>query len=210
MSNTDSSPGLPVEFLTTLVIDSGPDTPPTQLAVEQVRVMPDSDSRNTLILVLLQGPLSGSAPEWMLQVAIDQDLRKAPETAYTHDLELAGAALSHPCCADVLLRGTLRRCSATQLAVLGRAGCADALAEAAAQELRSRGTGQQPITPQMLAEPGPAQLVLRESRLHDAVFAAAVDSLPTEPDLSSIKGDAGSDGSRPRWWCKRRPSLDPV
>ncbi|WP_170215186.1 hypothetical protein [Micromonospora aurantiaca] len=169
---------------------------PTRLAVEQARIMPDSDSRNTLILALLRGPLSGSAPEWMLEVAVDQDLQKAPEAGYARDLELACVALSHPCCTDTFLRDTLRRCSATQLAVLGRAGCADALADAVARELRNRSTDQQPFTPKLLREPGPAQLILREARLHDAVFAAAVDCLPNMLDLRLVKDGDDSD----RWW----------
>ncbi|MGS2619878.1 hypothetical protein ACVCAH_36185 [Micromonospora sp. LZ34] len=132
----------------------------------------------------------------MLQAAVDQDLQRAPEAYQIGSLDLTGAALSHPCCTDTLLRDTLRRCSATQLAVLGRTGCADGLADAVARELRNRGKDQQPFTPQLLREPGPAQLVLREPRLHDAVFTAAVDCLPSMPDLRLAKDRVDSD----RWW----------
>ncbi|MFE2595641.1 hypothetical protein ACFXCZ_03910 [Streptomyces sp. NPDC059396] len=181
MARTEPQSGLPVEFLRAVVAEAGPDSPPTRAAVERVRAMAEGRDRDDLMLALLGGALRDVAPDWMLRAAVDSDLQRENQPYFASSMELAAAALSHPSCTDGLREKVLRRCSVSQLGVLGRAGCAEALAHAVAAELQQRGPHSQPMTPELLEKPGTAQTILRETQLHDAVFDAAIDLLPAFP-----------------------------
>lgn len=172
---------MPVEFLSAVVAVAGPDSPPTHGAVERVRAMPEGLARDDLMLALLRGALSEHAPEWLLQAAIDRDLASRAESYASPSMELASTALSHLSCADEQRAEALRQCSVPQLGSIGRAGCAEPVADGVVAELRQRGPHSQPMTPELLDEPTPAQAILRQPGVHDAVFAAALDLLPAFP-----------------------------
>lgn len=181
MTTDEPRSGLPIEFLRTLAAQAGPDSPAIRMAVERVRELPEGHSRNDLLLVLLLGPLSGSAPEWMLKAAVDSDLVQENQPYPRSSMPLAAAALAHPSCTDALRGEALRRCSVPQLGVLGREGCGAPLVEAIVAELKHRGPHRQPMTPELLEKPCTSQVILREPGLHDAVFSAALDLLPEIP-----------------------------
>lgn len=133
------------------------------------------------MLALLRGALRDGAPDWLLQTAIDRDLNRTPEPHWGASMDLASEALSNPSCTDTQRTEALRRCSVPQLGSLGRDGCAETVAHGIAAELRQRGPHGQPMTPELLTEPGAAQLILRQPGVHGVVFVTALDLLPTFP-----------------------------
>ncbi|MEV6753146.1 hypothetical protein [Streptomyces sp. NPDC051214] len=181
MTNDEPRSGLPFAFLHVIAAEAAPDSPPIRMAVEKGQELPAGRDRDDLLLALLRGALSELAPEWMLKAAADSDLQKESSPYGGPSTNLTAAALGHPSCTDALREETLRRCSVSQLGVLGRERCGEALAQAIVAELQSRGPHGQPMTPELLEEPGAAQLVLREASLHDAVFFAALGLLPAPP-----------------------------
>ncbi|MDJ0342643.1 hypothetical protein QMK19_02095 [Streptomyces sp. H10-C2] len=148
------------------------------------------------MLALLGGALREGAPDWLLQTAIDQDLKRTAEPHWGAPMELASAALSNPSCTDTQRTKTLRRCSVPQLGSLGRAGCGKPLADGIAAELRQRGPHSQPMTPELLQEPAAAQMILRKPDVHDVIFAMALDLLPTFPRPTHL--GEGEDSTA--WW----------
>ncbi|MGW6456618.1 hypothetical protein ACWF94_11970 [Streptomyces sp. NPDC055078] len=193
MTSDEARSGLPIAFLHVIAAEAAPDSPPIRMAAERARELPAGNDRDDLLLALLLGALSDSAPEWMLQTAVDSDLQKESPSYLGPSMRLAAAALAQPSCTNALREETLRRCSVPQLGVLGRERCGEALAQAIVAELRGRGPHGQPMTPELLAEPTAAQLILREAELHDAVFFAALDLLPERPRPSQV-GRSEADG----------------
>jgi hypothetical protein len=189
MSNNEHLSGLPIAFLRTIVAEARPDTPPVRMALEKVRSMPSGESRDNLLLDLLRGALSRSAPGWLLEAAVDSELSKARSPYPGAPMPLVAAVLPHPACSDELREKTLRRCSPPQLGSLGHSGCNAVLAKAIAAELRHREPQEQPMTPALLKEPGAAQVILQQTDLHDEVFAAALELLPIHPARALKKGE---------------------
>lgn len=184
-------PGLPLNFLCALTVDSGADDPPSRMAAEQARSMEDGRERQELLGALLRGPHRGSAPSWLLKAAVDGDLARQPpqsDPLYGPSMDLALLALSHPSCTPELRHQSLGRCTAVQLGRLGSAQAKDVLADAVAEELRERGPRQQRMTVGLRDAPTDAQLVLRHHRLHSTVITAAVELLPSYPLLDE-KGE---------------------
>ncbi|MFE6397510.1 hypothetical protein [Streptomyces alboflavus] len=181
MTSDKARSGLPNAFLHVIAAEAAPDSPPVRMAAERARELPASTDRDDLLLALLLGALSDAAPEWMLQAAVDSDLQKENPSYLSPSMRLAAVALSHPSCTNALREESLRRCSVPQLGVLGRERCGEALAQTIVAELQSRGPHGQPMTPELLKEPSAAQLILRETNLHDAVFFAALGLLPDHP-----------------------------
>ncbi|MFB6963143.1 hypothetical protein ACFCYB_40835 [Streptomyces sp. NPDC056309] len=88
------------------------------------------------------------------------------------------------------------------MALLGSVRAGEQLAGAVAAELRIRGGATPPpLTPQLLETPTPAQAVLRHGPLHERVFEAARDTLPTAPAID--KPDADGDTKD---WMKQHKS----
>ncbi|MFZ3471339.1 hypothetical protein ACODT3_19890 [Streptomyces sp. 4.24] len=172
--------------------------------MERVRTMPQEAAHDGLVLALLQGALRDAAPEWLVQTAIEGDLERSAKPYEGPCVDLLSAALSHPSCMHDRRVEALRRCSGSQLAALGRAGNGELLAHGVASELRDRRAHSRPMTPEQLAEPGDAQLVLRNSALHDVVFAAALELLPTLPRPAK-RGD-GEDFDA--WYDAHTAALD--
>ncbi|WP_344588632.1 hypothetical protein [Actinomadura vinacea] len=189
MGQANSKSGLPDAFLHAMARAGRADSPAVRMVVERVRTMDAGLQRDGLLLVLLRETLTEMAPEWMLRTAVQSDLDREAETHFSDSMELAAAALSHPSCSDVLREEFLARCTTPRLAVLGRAGCTDAMAQAVVTEIQRRGPHGQPMTRELLENPGTAQLILREPRLHDDVFAAAFALLPRPPEVDEETGD---------------------
>lgn len=112
--------GLPIEFLRAIAAQSGPDSPPVRMAVARARELPAGSARDDLLLALLRGALSTSAPGWMLSAAIDSDLQREVASYASYSMHLSAAALGHPSCPHELRAEALRRCSVPQLGALGR------------------------------------------------------------------------------------------
>ncbi|MFI8930065.1 hypothetical protein ACIG3E_20580 [Streptomyces sp. NPDC053474] len=186
MTSDEARSGLPIAFLHVIAAEAAPGSPPIRMAAERARELPAGSDRDDLLLALLLGALSDSAPEWMLQAAVDGDLQKETPSYLGPSMRLAAAALDHPSCTDMLREDALRRCSVPQLGILGRERCSEVLARMIVAELQGRGPHGQPMTPELLKEPSAAQLILREAELHDAVFFAALDLLPERPRPSQI------------------------
>ncbi|MER6421915.1 hypothetical protein [Streptomyces sp. NPDC001137] len=107
---------------------------------------------------------------------------------------LVALALGHPSCPASLRDQTLKRCTAEQLAQLGSPRAAEWLVSAVAEEVRARGGTPPPMAPRLLEAPTQAQIVLRQGPLHDLVFAAARDTLPTAPDPGKLgEGEDADD-----------------
>ncbi|MFB7609854.1 hypothetical protein [Streptomyces gardneri] len=194
MTAEEPRTGLPIEFLRTIAVRAEPDSPPARMAVERARNLPESGARDDLILALLSGALGSSAPEWMLQAAIDSGLGK--EEIHLYDgspMSLVATALAHASCSDSQREEALGRCSVPQLGVLGREGCGETLAMAVVAELSRRGPHGQPMSPHLLEHPRAAQAILREPGLHDLVFLAALDLLPGFPEFPRPKDPEGDD-----------------
>ncbi|MGW7610843.1 hypothetical protein ACWGKW_26900 [Streptomyces sp. NPDC054766] len=190
MTTEEPRSGLPIEFLHAIAAEAGLDSPPIRMAVEKTRNLPEGTRRDDLLLALLRGALSDSAPEWLLQAAIDSGFRKENRPYESPSMSLAAAALAHPACPDPLRKEALRRCSLPQLGTLGSQRCGEELAEAIVMEFDDRGPHQQPMTPELLETPSTAQLILGKPQLHDTVFSAALERLPKCPQLS---GDESGD-----------------
>ncbi|QKW37062.1 hypothetical protein HUT06_26140 [Actinomadura sp. NAK00032] len=190
MAQAGSKSGLPDNFLYAIAKAGSPDSPAVRMVVERVRAMDASLQRDDLLLVLLCETLTEVAPEWMLRTATETDLGREVGTHRSDSMKLAAAALSHPSCSDALREEFLARCTAPQLATLGRADSTDAMVQAIVTEIQRRGPHGQPMTRELSEKPGTAQLILREPGLHDDVFAAAVALLPRRPEVGE---DTGGD-----------------
>ncbi|MGW1321547.1 hypothetical protein ACWD64_03375 [Streptomyces antibioticus] len=168
------------------------------MALAKARELPEGTHRDDLLLALLGGALSTSAPQWVLRAAVDSGLKEEAQPYEGSHLHLARVALAHSSCPGSLRKEALRRCSVAQLAALGHEGCGDALASAVVSELKDRCPQRQAMSPELLKEPGVAQLVLRGSSLHDTVFYAALDLLPEPPRLRA-EDDSEVDGADTRF-----------
>lgn len=205
MTTDEPRSGLPIEFLLAIVAEAGPGSPPIGMALEKARELQEGTHRDDLLLALLSGALSASAPQWILEAAVDSGLKEEAQPYEGSPLLLARAALAHPSCPGSLRQEALRSCSAAQLGALGREGYGDALASAVVSELKDRCPQRQPMSPELVKEPGVPQLILRESRLHDAVFFAALGHLPEFPRLRA-KDESDEDGALTRFdsfWAAR-------
>jgi hypothetical protein len=188
---------LPVEFVTAVAARAATGSAVAEFAAAEARVLPPGDGRERAMRALLAGPFAPSAPPWLLEEAVAQGLSGGHEHWAGSGIELAAAVLTHPDCGDSARDAALRRCTEAQLAGLGAEHRPPALTAAVAAELRRRSPDPQPMTRELLAQPTPAQLVLRFERLADAVFDAAFDLLPTGP-ARPRKSDVGDDD-----WDKR-------
>lgn len=205
MHSGGAAPSLPLNFLCALVADSGADDPPSRMAAEQARSMEDGRERRELLEALLRGPCDSSAPLWLLEAAVDSDLaRKPPQSDpfYGPSIDLALLALSHPSCTPQLRRESLGRCTAVQLGRLGSAQAGGIVADAVAEALRGRASGQQRMTVDLLESPTDAQLVLRQHGLHRTVITAAVDLLPSYPLVDEKDGEGTST------WLERQEAAE--
>lgn len=184
MSESGAGAVLPAVFLRTALAACGPDTPVVRLAMRRVQdaSSPHSD-RADLVEALLSGPYASEAPSKLLHSAVQLET-EAPAGPYEHyiSLPLTSLALNHPSCTASLRDETLQRCTPAQLATLGTPDCDAHLATKIAQTLRALDDVPPPMTPDLLENPTPAQIVLRQIPLHDLVFEAARDMLPTVPD----------------------------
>ncbi|MFD8233548.1 hypothetical protein ACFV20_16925 [Streptomyces sp. NPDC059696] len=182
MAAAEPSTSLPFDFLRTVVAQASGDSPPTRMAVEAIRTAPEGQDRNSLLMALLTGPLAQSAPEWLLAMAVDSDLKREPRPYMTTDhMQLTRVALSHAACSDERRAQYLQECTDAQLAVLGRRAGGVVLIRAVVAELHRRSPTGLTIGPELLTAPTPAQVVLGESGLHEDVFVAALDCLPCGP-----------------------------
>jgi hypothetical protein len=182
------------------MVGGGPDDPVVRLAAQQVRTAQPHHERSALAEALLSGPYAEQAPQWLLEAAVAADLEAAKEPYHLEGgMTLVVLALGHPSCPPSLRDTTLKRCTVEQLALLGSSRAGERLGGAVAEELRIRGGATPPMTPQLLEVPTPAQVVLRRGPLHNLVFEAARDTLPTAPDQG--KPDRDSDTKD---WLKRR------
>jgi hypothetical protein len=206
MTTDEPRSGLPIEFLLAVAAEARPDSPPIRMALERARDLSEGTHRDDLLLALLRGALSDSAPDWMLKAAVDSGLKEEVRPYGGSLLSLARVALAHPSCPDSLREEALRRCSVAQLGALGREGCGEALAAAVVAELKERCPRKQPMTPELLEEPDVPQLILREPHLHDAVFFAALGLLPEYPQLPA-EDESEEDGDLTRFdrfWAARK------
>ncbi|WP_330288691.1 hypothetical protein [Streptomyces sp. NBC_00576] len=184
MTGQHSDPVLSSEFLLTAMADRGPDDPVVRLAARQVRSDQPRYDRSVLAEALLSGPHAEDAPAWLLEAAVAADLDAETEPSHFDRRPiLVPLALGHPSCPASLRDQTLKRCTAEQLAQFGSSRVAERLADAIADEVRARGGTPPPMTPQLLEEPTPAHIMFRQGPLHDLVFVAARDTLPTAPDF---------------------------
>ncbi|MFB6889231.1 hypothetical protein ACFCX4_07950 [Kitasatospora sp. NPDC056327] len=191
---TDGS-RLPVEFLVAVAAGADAGSAAARMVAGQVRTLADDRQYTRLLEALLTRPFRDEAPGWLLEAAVTNGLREAesePDYVVGTGIELVALALAHPECGDALRDSALRRCTAGQLGSLGTARRPPVLCSAVAAELRRRVPERPFISPVLLTEPTPAQLVLRTERLHDDVFDAAVSLLPDAPDDSG-RDDEGSD-----------------
>lgn len=182
MSAAQSRTSLPFDFLRTVIAQASADSPPTRMAVEGIRTASQSTDRDGLLMALLTGPLAQEAPEWLLAMAVESDLnRESQPYKPTNPMELTRVALSHPACPNAYRTRYLRECTEARLGVLGRREGGAALIRAVVAELRRRSATDLAIAPELLKAPTPAQLVLGEHGLHEDVFVAALDCLPSGP-----------------------------
>lgn len=185
---------LPVEFLTALAMQAAPASAVATFVAEQARTLVGGPDRHRLLSVLLAGPYSASAPGWLLDAAIGQGLDGTAGQWHGSGIELAATALGHTDCTEPTRQRALQSCAEAQLASLGTARRATALTQAVAAELRRRSPRPVPMTRALVAEPTPAQVVLRTGYLGDAVFEAAFELLPARPDRpdrTTIDDEAG-------------------
>ncbi|MFJ9841630.1 hypothetical protein ACIRYZ_14400 [Kitasatospora sp. NPDC101155] len=192
---------LPVEFLATVAAGADPGSAAARMAAEQARDVADSQQGGPLLAALLARPYRDSAPAWLLQAALANGLRQSEsEHEYlTGSTSLVVLALIHPDCDPALRADALRRCSDRRLGSLGTADRPADLCAAVADELRKRVPQSPHMTPELLKEPMPAQVVLRTGRLHDAVFEAAVALLPDGLDRTRLEDeDSGAWSDRIR------------
>ncbi|TYC66488.1 hypothetical protein EH183_42440 [Streptomyces sp. CB01881] len=193
-----NSSRLPVEFLVAVAAGADAGSAAARMAAEQARALADDRQYARLLEALLTKPFRDEAPDWLLEAAVTNGLRKAesePDYMVGTAIELVALALAHPECGDALRDSALRRCTAGQLGSLGTLRRPPVLCKAVAAELRRRMPERPFITPALLKEPTPAQLVLRTERLHDDVFDTAVSLLPDAPD-----DNGHDDESSDAWW----------
>ncbi|ONI51727.1 hypothetical protein STIB_39480 [Streptomyces sp. IB2014 011-1] len=189
MTGSRSDSLLPTEFLLTAMAGCGPDDPAVRLTVRQARSVTSRTDRSALSEALLSGPLAEEAPMWLLEAAVAADLGGEEEAHhFGRRSAVAARALGHPSCTPDLRDRTLRRCTPQQLARLGGPGAEERLATAVAEVVRALGAPP-PMSPQLLEEEAPAQTMLRQGPLHDVVFEAARDMLPTAPDPGDPEGE---------------------
>ncbi|WP_447047687.1 hypothetical protein ACRAKG_03940 [Streptomyces rosealbus] len=173
------------------------------MAIEAIRTAPPGTDRDGLAMSLLTGPLAKSAPEWLLALAVESDLDREPRPHMaTGRMDLTRVALSHQDCPGAYRAQVLEKCTEEQLGALGRREGGVALIHAVAAELRRRSKSHLPITPELLAEPTPAQVVLGEHALHEDVFAAALGCLPLGPDKHDGEEDVDA------WMERHRAATD--
>ncbi|MFI8792932.1 hypothetical protein [Streptomyces sp. NPDC055105] len=154
-------------------------------------------------MALLTGPFAQSAPEWLLATAVESDLNREPRPYMTTDpMELTRVALSHAACPDANRARYLRECTEARLGVLGRREGGTALIRAVVAELHRRSATRLSITPELLTAPTPAQHVLGEHGLHEDVFTAALDCLPSDPDKHDGEEDVEA------WMQRHRAASD--
>ncbi|MFI8083045.1 hypothetical protein ACIF6L_19890 [Kitasatospora sp. NPDC086009] len=192
---------LPVEFLATLAAGADPGSAAARMAAEQAHGVANSQQGGPLLAALLAKPYRDSAPSWLLEAAVANGLRQS-ESEYeylTDSTSLVVLALIHPDCGPPLRADALRRCSDRRLGSLGTADGPADLCAAVADELRRRVSRPPHMTPELLKEPTPAQVVLRTGRLHDDVFEAAVALLPDGLDRTRLEDeDSGAWSDRIR------------
>ncbi|MFE4971304.1 hypothetical protein ACFRAR_04205 [Kitasatospora sp. NPDC056651] len=182
---------LPVEFLATVAAGADPGSAAARMAAEQARGVADSQQGGPLLAALLTKPYRDSAPSWLLEAAVANGLRQT-ETEYEYlgdSTSLVVLALVHPDCDPALRADALRRCSDRRLGSLGAAARPADLCAAVIDELRRRVPQPPHMTPELLKEPTPAQVVLRTERLHDDVFETAVALLPDGPDHRRLEDE---------------------
>ncbi|MGW2179117.1 hypothetical protein ACWCXX_13690 [Streptomyces sp. NPDC001732] len=189
MTGPSSAAVLPPEFLLTAMTGRGADDPVVRLAVQQVRSATSRADRSALAEALLTGPLAEEAPVWLLDAAVAAGLEAEGEPYFFgRRPTLAARALGHPSCTTDLRDRALKRCTPQQLARLGSPCAEERLATAVAGAVRALGGTPPPMSSQLLEKPTPAQVMLRQGPLHDAVFEAARDMLPTAPDPGDSEG----------------------
>ncbi|WP_049574055.1 hypothetical protein [Streptomyces sp. SBT349] len=166
------TPPLPVEFLAAVAAGGEAGSGGMAQALGAARDMAPGRERDTVLRALLEGAFAGdaSAPGWLPAAG-----------ASSGDAATVAAALAHPGCSAALRAETLRAAPEALLAALAERSAT--AAEWVVAELRHRTPEPPPpITPGLLREPTPAQLVLRASAaLDDEVFDAVVRLLPGPP-----------------------------
>ncbi|MET8623863.1 hypothetical protein ABZW30_08940 [Kitasatospora sp. NPDC004669] len=186
-------PRLPMEFLLAVAADAEPESAAATVTAEQVHGMAEAHGRQygQLLEALLRKPYQEKAPAWLLETAVTNGLRQAAESEYLlgTTAELVALALAHPDCGESMRTEALLRCPDSLLGTLGTAGRPAVLTGAVAAELCRRVPQRCRMTPDLIKEPTPAQLVLRTERLHDDVFDAAVALLPDAPDRTRLEGE---------------------
>ncbi|MFM9626143.1 MULTISPECIES: hypothetical protein [Streptomyces] len=236
MAAAESRSSLPFDFLRTVIAQASGDSSPTRMAVEAIRTAPPGTDRDSLAMSLLTGPLAKSAPEWLLTMAVESDLNREPRPHMTTDrMDLTCVALSHQACPDAYRAQVLQKCTEARLGALGRKEGGIALIHAVVAELHRRSKTRLTITPELLTDSTPAQVVLGEHDLHEDVFVAALDCLPLGPDKHDGEEDvdawmerhrAASDAWESMWdgilrsqtehhrrllaWSARHPAADRV
>ncbi|MBD0710263.1 MULTISPECIES: hypothetical protein [unclassified Streptomyces] len=204
MTGSHSDAVLPPGFLLTAMSGRDSDDPVVRLAVQRLRSTAsgpdrsdraDWSDRSALGEGLLSGPLAEEAPDWLLEAAVAADLAaEGEEHLHGRDLRLAALALGHPSCTAELRERVVGQCTPGQLARLAGPRADERLAAAVADAVRAFGST--PMVPRLLEEPTPAQVVLGQWPLHDLVFEAARDTLPTFPEPE--------DGGREESWKNYR------
>ncbi|MBK3529235.1 hypothetical protein ACFWOS_21215 [Streptomyces rubiginosohelvolus] len=203
MAAAESRSSLPFDFLRTVIAQASDDSPPTRMAVEAIRTAPPDTDRDGLAMSLLTGPLAKSAPEWLLAMAVKSDLKREPRPHMTADrMDLTRVALSHQACPDAYRAQVLQKCTEARLGALGRREAGVALIHAVVAELRRRSATDLTIAPELLKAPTPAQLVLGEHGLHEDVFVAALDCLPSGPGKHDGEEDVDA------WMERHRAASD--
>ncbi|MQS14785.1 hypothetical protein F7Q99_21600 [Streptomyces kaniharaensis] len=182
---------LPVEFLIAVAAGAEAGSAAARMAAEQARGLTDDRDHGRLLEALLAKPFREAAPAWLLEAAVTNGLRQAESEHLTDGTELVALALAHPECTERLRTSSLQRCTDSRLGSLGTAGRPPALLEAVVTELRRRMPQVPHITPDLIKEPTPAQVVLRTGRLHDDVFEAAVTLLPSAPSRKRLEDEDG-------------------
>jgi hypothetical protein len=173
MTSDDMRTGLPPAFLAALAGQAGPQAPPVRLALQRVQGLPEGAARDGILLALLEGALHETAPQWLLEQAIETGLRKDQDPQWSTAGQVAAAALAHPACADPVRDKALHTCTAQQLGALMRRSRSSRLADAVAAHLGQREPAPQPMTVDRLKSPGTAEQLLAGPGLPDAVLARA-------------------------------------
>lgn len=174
--------GVPAEFVIAVAEQAEPGTAAVAFAAGQAELLPEGSVRERVLSALLGGAFRDSAPGWVVEAAVSQGLSDKNEHWPGSGVDLAATALAHPDCPAVLREAALRECTDVQLAHLATEHQPMILTTAVAVELRRRSPRPTPMTRELLKQPGPARKMLRTGELADAVFDAAFELLPTEPD----------------------------